>query len=55
MHVWLPEGGGGQEKKSAQIKNHKGNGTGATEEAAEGGTGCRPHANRLGKQCTALR
>lgn len=42
-------------KKSAQIKKHKGNGSGATEEAAEGEKGCRPHANRLGKQCTALR
>lgn len=50
-----PKVGEGRKKKSAQIKNHKGNGTGATEEAAEGGTGCRPHANRLGKQCTALR
>lgn len=50
-----PEGGAG--KKSAQIKKHKGNGSGATEEAAgeEGEQGCRPHANRLGKQSAAFR
>jgi len=55
MKARLALRGGG--KKSAQIKKHKGNGSGATEGAAgeEGEKGCRPHANRVGKQCTALR
>lgn len=36
MKARLAPGRGGAGKKSAQIKKHKGNGSGATEEAAEG-------------------